>query len=302
MILQSLDHLYRRLSSDPENGLPTSGYSLQNISFCVVIQPDGTPVEVQPCRTETVEIGKNGKEKRSSRPFSLLVPGQAKPPGQGLNPCFLWDNTGYLLGFKPDDPKKSESERHKEKTRVHASFEAFRTRHLECETRISDPDFSSVCRFLERWSPDDAQAHPILSEITSGFGVFQISGNLEYVHQAPAIVNWWREQSSESPKGDQGFCLVTGDHAPLALLHDPAIKGVAGAQSSGAKLVSFNLGAFTSLGKEQGLNSPVSEETTFAYCNALNWLLARRDRRFRIGDATAVFWTAEPTPAETLLP
>lgn len=301
MILQSLHHLYRRLAKDPENGLPTPGYSLQNISFCVVIHDDGSLVEIQPCRNEIIEIGKNGKEKKSLRPLSVLVPGQAKPPGQGLNPCFLWDNTGYMLGFKPDDSKKSEAEREKEKVRTLASFEAFKQRHLEAEALVADPDFSSVCRFLETWSPDSATDHPILAEITTGFGVFQISGERGYVHQSPAISRWWSEQNAPQG-GDAGFCLITGKEAPLAKLHDPAIKGVAGAQAGGAKLVSFNLGAFTSFGKEQGFNSPVSEDAAFAYCNSLNWLLARRERRFRIGDATTVFWTAEPTPAELIFP
>lgn len=302
MILQSLHQLYGRLSENPDNGLPTPGYSLQNISFCVVIRPDGTLVEIQPCKVETVEIGKNGKEKRNVRPLSLLVPGQAKPPGQGLNPCFLWDNTGYLLGFKPDDSKKSRSEREKEQVRALASFDAFKKRHLESESEISDPDFSSVCRFLEAWSPEDAADHPVLQEITSGFGVFQISGQVRYVHQNATISRWWSAQNGVPQGGDYEMCLVTGRLSTTAATHDPAIKGVAGAQSSGAKLVSFNLKSVESFGKEQGLNSPVSESAAFAYCNALNWLLARRERRFRIGDATTVFWTGEASPAEVLFP
>lgn len=308
MILQSLYQLYQRLAEDPQNGLPTPGYSLQNISFCVIIKPDGTLVEIQPCRTETIEVGKNGKEKKTVRSLSLLVPGQAKPPGQGLNPCFLWDNTGYMLGFKPEDPKNSEAAREKEKIRTLASFEAFKKRHLELESLVGNPDFSSVCRFLEKWSPETAHEYSKLGEITSGFGVFQISGNLEYVHQSPAIVRWWNEQNTEAHDAEVSFCLITGSILPIALTHDPAIKGVVGAQPGGAKLVSFNERAYESFAKEdarkvgQGRNAPVSENAAFAYCNALNWLLAHKDRRFRIGDATTVFWTDKPTPAESLFP
>lgn len=308
MILQSLYQLYGRLAADSQNGLPTPGYSLQNISFCVVIKADGSLVEIQPCRTETIEVGKNGKEKKTVRPLSLLVPGQAKPPGQGLNPCFLWDNTGYMLGFKPEDPKKSAAAREKEKSRTLASFEAFRKRHLECEPSVADPDFSSVCRFLESWSPADAEKHPILNEITSGFGVFQISGNLKHVHQNPLVGRWWSDANSATNDAETAFCLVTGKNSPLAITHDPAIKGVAGAQSSGAKLVSFNERAYESFGKEdgrkagQGRNSPVSEDAAFAYCNSLNWLLARKERRFRVGDATTVFWTEQASPVEAIFP
>jgi CRISPR-associated protein Csd1 len=293
MILQALNDLYLRLADDPGNGLPKPGYSLQNITFRVVIRPDGSLVEIQDARQEEIQIGKNGKEKKTLRALSLLVPGQGKPSGSGLNPCFLWDNTGYMLGYKLDDPKPE---------RTQAAFEAFRQRHVDLEPAVRDSDFSSICRFLETWDPSRSAEYPALKEVSTGFGVFQISGKTSYLHESRAITKWWNEQDVGEKKSQKGFCLVTGQTAPLAQLHDPAIKGVAGAQSMGAKLVSFNLNAFTSLAKDQGLNSPVSEAAAFAYCNALNYLLANRSRRFRIGDATTVFWTDRPTPAEDLLP
>ena len=60
------------------------------------------------------------------------------------------------------------------------------------------------------------------------------------------------------------MCLVRGERAPIARLH-PAIKGVWGAQTAGARIVSFNCDAFTSYGQEQGANAPVSEAAAFAY-------------------------------------
>jgi CRISPR-associated protein Csd1 len=104
------------------------------------------------------------------------------------------------------------------------------------------------------------------------------------------------------PSPRDQFCLISGEIAPTALTHDPPIKGVADAQSSGAKLVSFNLRSVESYAKEQGSNSPVSETAAFAYCNALNWLLSQKEHRFRVGDATTVFWTEASSPAENLLP
>jgi hypothetical protein len=56
----------------------------------------------------------------------------------------------------------------------------------------------------------------------------------------------------------EAVCLVTGERGPVARLH-PSIKGVWGAQTAGASIVSFNLDAFTSYGHEQGDNAPVSE-------------------------------------------
>jgi len=293
MILQSLNDLYNRLSEDPEKGLPKPGYSLQNITFRVIIKRDGSCVDIEDARQEIIELTKSGRERKNLRSISLLVPGQGKPPGSGLNPCFLWDNAAYMLGYRNEDPNPERTE---------ASFEAFKKRHLDLEESVNDPDFSAVCRFLEKWNPEEAVNYPDLLEVGSGFGLFQISGETSYVHQSPGIDRWWKEEIEESATGEDGFCLVTGKREPVAILHDPPIKGVMGAQSMGAKLVSFNFKSTESFRKEQGSNSPVGESAAFGYCNALNYLLAERSRRFRLGDATTVFWTDQPTPAEELLP
>jgi CRISPR-associated protein Csd1 len=285
MILQSLYSLYKRLAENPKNGLPTPGFSLQGVSFKVVLHPDGLLHEI--C----------GVKDADNRAIRMLVPGAAKPPGQGINPCFLWDNTSYMLGYNPKD-KTPEGK--PERTRN--TFEEFRRKHLDLEYQINCPAFSAVCRFLENWNPGDAEKHPALVETKTGFGVFQILGLEQLVHQSPEILHWFGKQSLCSANGPQGLCLVTGRTAQLAKLHDPAIKGVAGAQSSGAKLVSFNLDAFTSFSKDQGFNAPVSEQAAFAYTTALNHLLASDRQRLRIGDATTVFWTDQPSEAEHLLP
>ena len=83
---------------------------------------------------------------------------------------------------------------------------------------------------------------------------------------------------------------MTGRFASLARLHEPKIKGVSGAQSAGALLVSFNAAAYESYGKEQSYNAPVSVDAAFKYANALNFLLKDQRRRVSLGDATVVFW------------
>ncbi len=127
---------------------------------------------------------------------------------------------------------------------------------------------------------------------------FRLDGELGYLHERPAA----RELVARFSTTDDtvpGTCLVTGENRPIARLH-PAIKGVRGAQSSGASLVSFNLTAFDSYGKDQGGNAPVSTHAAFAYTTVLNHLL-QRDPHHRqcvqIGDASVVFW-AEANDAE----
>ena len=285
MMLRALIELYGRLENDSDVDIAPFGFSRQKISFCIVLNKDGSLHELADARKE---------EGKRQIPLSLEVLGNAKPSGSGINPCFLWDNPAYLLGYKADDPKPE---------RTRESFEAFRARHLEAESEINDEHFSAVCRFLESWQPESALELEKLLEVGTGFGAFRIRLEKGYVHQREAVVRWWKEQLAESDQTDQapqGQCLVTGEVGPLARLHEPKIKGVRGAQSSGAALVSFNLDAFDSYGKSQSINSPVHQAVAFQYCTALNYLLASKRHRVIIGDTTTVFWTGQPCVAENL--
>ena len=45
-------------------------------------------------------------------PRSLVVLGNAKPSGSGINPGFLFDNPAYMLGYKADDEKPERTVNH----------------------------------------------------------------------------------------------------------------------------------------------------------------------------------------------
>jgi CRISPR-associated protein Csd1 len=113
MILQSLHDLYDRLATDPAYEIANPGYSPQKISFRVVIKPDGSLFDIQDARIPN-EKGKLYAE-------TQVVIGEGKSAGPGINPGFLWENTAYLLGYKPGDENPE---------RTVKSFEAFRDKHL----------------------------------------------------------------------------------------------------------------------------------------------------------------------------
>lgn len=285
MILQRLVEHYDRLATEP--GLATvlarPGYSRQKISFCVVLEPDGRLQQFQ----SLLDTGRTRPV-----PRQLLVPGEGKPTGSGINPGFLWDNAAYMLGFAPESDKP---------LRTLASFQRFRDRHLEVQKEVSSHAFDAVCAFLRNWTPDEAYAHTgDLRDITGAFGIFAIAGQLRYVHEDPAVVTYWERVGQRASADPRGTCLVTGTSAPIARVHEPRIKGVAGAQSSGALLVSFNDTAYASYGKEQSHNAPVSVSAAFRYANALNHLLSS-DRRLLLGDTTVVFWAERRSSFEEII-
>ncbi len=278
MILQRLAEHYDRLARSGEVHLPRLGSSQQRISFCLVLNPDGTLNSLEDMRRQ---------EGKSLQPRTLIVPGQGKPSGSGMNPCFLWNNAEYLLGWSADPLRVDRAKR---------AFDASRKMHLALEDKLAHPAYAAVCSFLRGWTPAHAAEHmSTLTDIATNFGVFRIAGEQRFVHELvamPVAVDAVDDTRVSS------MCLVTGEHGPVARLHEPAIKGVAGAQPMGAKLVSFDKEAFKSYGKDQGSNASVSIVTVFKYANALNHLLDRKDRRIALGDATIVFWADHAAPLE----
>ncbi len=272
--LASLVHAYDRLAASGE--APAFGYSVAKIGFLISLNNDGT--------TAGPPIDLREGEGMKKTPLPIQAPQPAKRTS-GIAPNFLWDKSSYVLGVTAGEGKRTGEE-----------YDAFVTRHKELLRDCDDEGLRALLRFLESWRPDDFADNDwpqdIKEQIRDQNIVFSLeSERLKHIriHDRPAARALWARLCSEGEKA-QAACLVTGEHGPIARLH-PAIKGVWGAQSSGASIVSFNIDAFTSYGHEQGGNAPVSEAAAFAYTTALNHFLERDSgHRVQIGDASTVFW------------
>src|SRR5262249_52626142 len=119
---------------------------------------------------------------------------------------------------------------------------------------------------------------------------FRLQHDADLVCQREVVRNWWLAQNNVAVV--DGLCLITGQSAAIERLH-PSIKGVWGAQTSGANIVSFNLDAFNSYGKEQGANAPIGNPAAAMYTTALNDLLRDDRHRIQVGDASTVFWAED---------
>jgi len=176
--------------------------------------------------------------------------------------------------------------------RTKLTHKAFKNYHQEWLSGSDDAGLCALIAFLEAWDAEDlVQREKIPEEALDANLVFQMDGEQRFLHERPAAIAI-RQRQVASGTGREVTCLVTGEMAPAAVLH-PAIKGVNGAQQVGASIVSFNLNAFTSYGKEQGANAPVSGKATFAYTTVLNHFLRREEgnrHRLQIGDTTVVLW------------
>ncbi len=280
MILQALDAYYRRKQTDPDPAkrLPSFGLEDKEIPFVLEIDAAGKLVNITDTRSG------DGKKKIGQR---FLVPqGVKKTSGVAAN--LLWDTAEYALGI--DTRGKPE--------RVIEQHTAFRAR-IEAlpDAAREDAGISAVLAFLDGFRPKSLNGLPVFADIQAANPVmsFRLHGDLGLICQRPAVVAATANQTEEEP---DGVCLVSGAPAAIERLH-PAIKGVWGAQTSGANIVSFNLDAFNSYGKAQGANAPLGKAAVFAYTTALNHLLNRDSRqRIQVGDTSTVFWAEEPHDLE----
>ncbi len=288
MILQALNAYYDRMSAQADDALAPPGFSYQPISFEVVLDSAGTIVAVNDCRT--VDDKSNGKGKAKPRPISMLVPQPPKRSGSAPAAAFLWDKTAFVFGMEATekDAVKAGASPFAEEP---AYFERFTTAHSVLGDS-ADEGLRALHRFLLSWQPQSYGDLPAAAEMIDTNVVFRLDFDTDrHIHERPAAKALWASMRAEGGNdATTGMCLVLGDQQPIARLH-PAIKGVRGAQQAGGSIVSFNQDSFTSYGKVQGFNAPVSEQATFAYTTALNKLLLRSSQQHvQIGDATTVYW------------
>lgn len=282
MLLQALTRYYDILAADPESGIALPDFSMANVSFLLVISRDGELLNLHSLKNQNAR----GKD----MPQKLPVPAQVKK-SSGIVSNFLCENSSYALGTD----NKGKPKRAKE------CFAAFRALHHAVLDGVECDAAKAMLAFVDRWNPDTAREHETLRDeldavCDGGNLVFELEEN-GLIHQDPVVLKAWKRHNASSDGLLAMHCLVTGETAPVARLH-PSIKGVRGAQSSGASLVSFNARAYESYGKteQQGANAPVSREAAFAYTTVLNHLLLDTAHRLFMGDTTVVFWAESSDP------
>ncbi len=279
MILQSLYNYYRILLDDPDVDIAEPGYSNELVSHALNLSPQGELLDIIPLYIP-VQQGKKTVEK----PRRMNVTERVK---RSVNVAanFLCDNAVYVLGLTEKEAK--------DPAYAKKRFDDFCKVNMEILSRVDSPFARAVTAFLQTHNPEQAKQNPVITRhlegLMQGYNlIFYVEG--KDVLNDPAIRRAW-EDYSLGKEALEMQCLITGQIEPIARLH-PDIKGVRDAQSKGASLVSFNLDAFTSYGREQGTNSPVSRRAASGYGVALNYLLSNQNpnRKIYLGDTTVVYW------------
>ena len=293
-ILKALADRYERRAL--EGKAPIPGFAPAQLSFAIILDPDGAVVTVDDLRTG------DGKKRR---PTSHEAP-QAPPNRRGelIVSGAFWDPSDYALGLSKIEPGAAEARKAKLVRKAAEKHAAFKSRHARLLEGVEDPECTALLRFLSSWHPSRIDTLNVAAAELAGTNIsFRLDNKLNYVFESEAARDALTSERAAA-EGMVATCLVRGTKSPIARLHPP-IKGVG---DKLAPLVSFNEEAFESYGKKQGFNAPISETAAFAYATALNALIDARlgvdakgrpvwANRIGLGSDTVVFW-AETDGAE----
>ena len=285
MILHALTQYYQRKAKS-DGGVAPEGFENKEIPFIIVIDKQGKFIQLE----DTREL-KN--KKKVARTF-LVPKGLGRSGSKSYEVSnLLWDHYGYVLAYAGEKGQEQADKQH-------ASFTA-NVNELK-QALPDDAGVAAVVAFLassaEKSKVMQAANWAECAKVKGCNLSFRLVDEaVDLVCQSKAVQAYVSQANqAQSDNVPKGICLVTGKPAPIARLHN-AVKGV---NAKPAPFTSVNLSAFESYGKEQGFIFPVGEQAMFEYTTALNTLLAGKNH-FRIGDVTAVCWSAKPTPLEESL-
>ena len=280
MILQALVKHYENL--EREGKVSKRGWCSAKVSYGIELSKDGQIKTIIWLKEEHMA----GK-KQVWLPKILTVP-EMVTRSSGVSADFLCDNSKYLLGIDKETIQGNTN------PRVLECFQAAKEKHLALLEGVPGEMAQAIRLFFEMWNPACAEEGQEVKEnweeLTDGGNLIFCMG-ADFAQDDENIRDIWEQNQKESQEEGavKGICLATGREDEISRIHK-TIKGVPGAQSSGAALVSFNAPAFESYGKEQSYNAPVGKYAEFAYTTALNYLLAQREYTLQVGDTKVLFW------------
>ena len=289
MILHALTQYYQRKAKS-DGGVAPEGFENKEIPFIIVIDKQGKFIQLE----DTREL-KN--KKKVARNF--LVPKGLGRSGRKSYEVsnLLWDHSGYVLGYSED----------KDQERVDKQHASFTAKVNELKQALpSDEGVAAVAIFLVSSEEKDKvfqsdnwkEYLKIIKAKDSNISFRLVEESVTLVCQSKMVQNYLTISTNNDEETDdfrEGTCLITGKKTLVARKH----YQISGVHKKPTPFCAVDKGstAFHSYGKKQGFAFPVSKQAMFEYTTALNTLLAG-ENRFRIGDVTAICWSAKPTPLE----
>lgn len=304
-----LKHLYELAHS--RKLLDDLAFINKAIRWVIALDAEGNLLGITPTGDD-----KRGKE------FSAPQTSRAKNAGGVAE--FLADSITGVFGLD-SDPEKDKDNVRKRRERDEnnaAKRDNFWQQVQTAFDTTQHPSLKALLNFQQRhlanidfltWEARDNQKPAWWLKTAAGNEVklgaekftFEVAGKLLIEDEETLRPHWRKiheqEISEKTDVVEKGLCLITGaNDVAIARTHMPKIKlGMKDTPPGGAAVVSFEKSSpsFSSFGKSQSYNAPVSIEASTAYSVALNWLLSQRNHSLRLGGTVVCFWARDSEEA-----
>lgn len=282
MLIKKLIDYYDKLYSEGAD-IPVYGWEKYPVTYMVDLNKDGSINKIVSLLEETVERGKNGKEKKVTRKKNILVPFH---PGRSTDfRHYLYcDTADYMFSAGTIfDPKEKQSK----KDRVPDKFKCARETCHEILDGATGDAANAILNFFDSWDykhvadlqivKDNIEFFSTKAFIIWGYNGVPVTEDAECVAKYDAFI----KEHGYSGTNERGTDIITGEQNVLICRVHPAITGIKKCDGKagppgGARLCCSNNPSTDYDDKQQGYCFPMSEVTAFKYRSALAYLINDR--------------------------
>ena len=283
MLIKALCDYYDELKAQGKT-FP-EGYEEIKVDYLICLDDNGGVVDIIPYEQKTYMP----KRERTTKTSSYIIDERSKY-------IFgLFYNQGKFYSIKNEDIV--DNELIKGINNAIESHEDFININLKFIEGINSNVAMAYKKFIINWNPRKEEANKFLTKIGKDYDkarfVFCLNKEPDMLlNNDKKVKEKWEEQNNQkNPKNVSKEiktpCAIYGSNYKIARIHN-VIKGIAGGNSSGTKLVSFKHNSGWSYENEEGFNSNISEYAMNKYTEALNYLTKNNCKR--IDDVSVVYF------------
>jgi len=257
--------------ADRQDDLPPTLYDAVRVRYIIDLDEKGRPLSDRLTDLSDPDNRSSRFGPRMSMPYVKRT--------VGISAQLLCDIAPYTL----DLPREGKGGK-----REHHCHETYMDLLKECAEKTEDPDIEAVLRFLEN---DPLEQIKLPEEMDRGANIiFRVNGRNPA--KLPAVKAFWSQRYVDKDVPVMQ-CILCGRDEPVLQSLPKSVKGVPGAQASGAAIISANANAFESYGLKRSLIAPICLNCAESMTKGLNHLLRQEDHYIRFSKGVYVFWTRE---------
>ena len=295
MLIKALCEYYDMLAE--KGAVLPEGYSEIEINYLISLTKDGVIDDIIDYQEEIIDAKNKSKKVPKKEIFPL------RSEKSAIESNVIEHRPIYIFGLNLEKDKLTTEDK---SNKAQKSHEAFVKKQLEFLEGLNTPIVNAFRLFVENWDPQkEAETqNKFLLNLGNKYAVSKFAFCLNtdstaLLHEDKKVKEKWEKLYSQ-PNSEQVYaqCAVSGKNETVARLHNK-IKGIAGGQTSGTSLVSYNNSSEESYGNTQSYNSNISQTAMKKYTEALNYLLSEKDvngnRKYvkLFDDTTVIYWAMD---------